>query len=481
MKKIIISVILINLFTPLDMLKYLVRIAINFTSLFSMRIFLTLLISNGVNLCFSQSYLPLQDNWQIPSDTSIKIIAGNYSFSDIAVDGVIQIVNKSNITIDGDSVTVDGVDTVGYMIYIENSNNITIKNFQAVKHYYYAVYVKSSQNITINDCNFSQNKRDSLGWILVWDPVNKALGGGVLMDDCRDSELFSNTMQIQNDGIALYNCDNISIHDNLLSWNTGFGIRMNITDSCYIYNNDCSHINRIIDPSDCAAILLVGSHFNRVEYNDFTYSGDGIFLKEKEFIPTLSSNYFAYNDCSYSPHNAIEAVFSDGNVFKHNIANHSNYGFWLGYSYNTVVDSNEIQFNAGIDADGGGGIAVDRGYNNTFTNNIINNNSNGIKVWEGSPINSNTSHDYLIENNTFYGNQQAIYAENTDRLIVKNNEFKNNGNGITINGSSIEDTIIDCAFNNNIMFYIENNSASDIYAVNNLFPDDTALIALCGE
>jgi len=115
-----------------------------------------------------------------------------------------------------------------------------------------------------------------------------------------------------------------------------------------------------------------------------------------------------------------------------------------------------------------------------LSNNIIKNNSNGIKVWEkGSPIPpyTNTSQDFLIENNTFYGNQQAIYAENTDRLIVKNNEFKNNGNGITINGSSIEDTIIDCAFNNNIMFYIENNSASDIYAVNNLFPDDTALIA----
>jgi len=33
---------------------------------------------------FSQSYLPLQDNWQIPSDTSIKIISGFYSFTDAA-------------------------------------------------------------------------------------------------------------------------------------------------------------------------------------------------------------------------------------------------------------------------------------------------------------------------------------------------------------------------------------------------------------
>jgi len=427
----------------------------------------------------AQSYLPLQDNWQIPSDTSIKIIAGNYSFSDTPGDGVIQIIGKQNITIDGDSVTVDGTSFNGYMIYIENSNNITIKNFQSVKNYYYAVYAVNSQNITIDNCTFSMNKKDTVGWIVIFDGPSNALGGGVFMDGCSNSSLSSNTMQYQNDGIAVYNCDSITIQNNNLSWNTAYGIRMYRTDSCYIYNNNCSHADRVTDPSDCAAILLLESNENRVLNNDFTYSGDGIFLNQKNSV-TPSNNYFAYNDCSYSPHNAIEAVFSEGNIFKHNKANNSNYGLWLGYSFNTVVDSNEIMNNSGIDPDGGGGIAIDRGYNNTITNNTIKHNSHGIKVWEkGSPIfpYTNTSQDYLIENNLFYGNKYAIYAENTERLLIKNDTFSYNSTDIQIFNSATSDTITNSVFDNTVVYYIENNSSDDIYAVNNTFPDDTALIA----
>jgi len=430
-------------------------------------------------LCFSQSYLPLQDNWEIPSDTSIKIVAGNYSFSDSSKDGVIQITGKQNITIDGDSVSVSGMDMSGYMIHITNSSNITLRNFDLISGYYYAFYIKNSDNITIKNCNLSWNKVDSTGWIVIFDGAAEALGGGVFMNSCSNSVIDSNTMQYQNDGVALYNSNNITVQNNNLSWNTSYGIRMYETDSSTIYKNDCSHINRITDPSDCAAILLLNCSYNNVDYNDFTYSGDGIFLNDYETYK-VSGNSFTYNDCSYSPHNAIEAVFSEGNIFKNNIASNSNYGLWLGYSFNTIVDSNEIHNNSGIDADGGGGIAIDRGYNNSITNNSIRNNSNGIKIWEkGSPISpyTNTSYDYQIENNVFYGNKYAIQINTTDSLTIKNNEFTNNWAGVYIEGTVTNDTITACTFNNTALFYIENYAADDIYAVNNTFPDDITLIS----
>jgi hypothetical protein len=33
-------------------------------------------------------------------------------------------------------------------------------------------------------------------------------------------------MTQQNDGVALYECDNITVNDNIVNWNCGFGIRM---------------------------------------------------------------------------------------------------------------------------------------------------------------------------------------------------------------------------------------------------------------
>ena len=170
-----------------------------------MRSFLT--IAAFLSLPFyslAQAVLPLQDNWLLPSDTSIKLIDSTYSFQDTDLNGIIRIIGKQNITIDGDSVTVDGLNQTGYMIYVENSNNITIKNFSSVLNYYYAVYIKNSAQISIQNCTFSYNKIDSIGWITIFDGADSALGGGVFMDSCRDSEIFDNNMQFQNDGVALY-------------------------------------------------------------------------------------------------------------------------------------------------------------------------------------------------------------------------------------------------------------------------------------
>ncbi len=191
-----------------------------------------------------------------------------------------------------------------------------------------------------------------------------------------------------------------------------------------------------------------------------------------------ANNYFAHNDCSFSPHNAIEAVFSDGNIFKHNTCNNSNYGFWLGYSFNSVIDSNEIQYNGGLDGDGGGGIAIDRGYNNTISNNLIGYNSIGIKLWEGSPIDPypNESEFYSIVNNTFTGNRQAASFANTNDIEFQENSFDHNFNDIAIYEEATNVVIQGCSFGQNGRYYIENQSGYDIQASNNSFHNNPDLI-----
>jgi len=419
--------------------------------------------------------MTLQDNWKIPSYTWIQIVPDTYRVNDAANDGVIQIINRRNVIIDGDSVSVHGNGFAGYFIYIENSDSVVIRNLQCVDSMYYAVFAKNSQHVQITNCNFSNNKKDSLGYIDVWTDVDQALGGGVLMDSCVSSSVFSNIMKNSNDGVALYHCDSISVHDNDLSWNTSFGIRMYWTNTCTIHHNNCSHTNRLTDQSDCGAILLIVSNENHVEHNNLTYSGDGIFLGQYQYHAIPNNNYFAFNDGSYSPHNAFEATFASGNVFTHNRANYSDYGFWLGYSFNTIVDSNEITNNHTA------GIAVDRGFQNSFHNDTIKANPIGIWLWEGSaipPYTSWYSQDYLVAHTVLTENGIAISASDTKYLGLQADSIAYNANGVHLDGSSSWGQIEDCSFARNVLFHIENASPEDVDAINNSYGvNDTLLIA----
>jgi parallel beta-helix repeat protein len=403
---------------------------------------------------------------EITSNSNIKILGGDYVFGDYQLDGVIQIVGKENIVIDGDSVTVHGGNYTGYMINIENSDNIIIKNFEQVNNYKYAVRCLNSHDIMIEGNNFSHNKKDTTGWIQIWTTYTAALGGGVLFYNSSRLDVHDNLMTQQNDGVAMYQCDSAVIYNNIMNWNCGFGVRMNFTDNCWIHHNDLSNVNRETDPSDCAAILLIVSNSNLVEYNDLTNSGDGVFLGQYEYSQIPNNNRFYYNDCSYSPHNAVEATFADGNIYKFNNCNYSQYGFWLGYSFNTIVDSNEVIGNQNT------GIAIDRGFNNSFTGNQISENPVGLDVWEGSaisPYQDQFSHDYFLYNNLFEGNFRAVQAKKTEHLIAKNNHFLNNRSDFYFEGDSFNDTISNNIFEGTTTYYFENKSPDNIYATDNQF------------
>jgi len=439
-------------------------------------LFEIMLVMSGM-VASAQSYIPITNNMQIGNDANIKFAAGNYAFTDPEADGVIQISNKHNIILDGDSCRVNGSIFQGYMIKITNSHNITIRNFDSVYGYRYAVYILNSDHITINGNVFSSNKVDSSGWIDVWADYTLALGGGVMMYQSRAAHIYNNVMNLQNDGVALYHCDSIRIHDNDFSWNTSYGIRMFWTDTCNIYQNNCSHVNRpLTDPSDCAALLMIVSNANRIENNDLSWSGDGVFLGQYQHSDIQNNNYIAWNECSYSPHNAIEATFAYGNIYKHNKCNASDYGMWLGYSFNSLVDSNEVTGNYHS------GIAIDRGYSNSVSHNEITDNPTGIELWEGSPItgySNQHSKDYHITNNTFTDNSIALSALKTAHTVIIGNEFNySQTESLHIDQASAGDTVIGNTFRMPTAWHIRNLSPNAVYAPGNLFiPSDTAIIA----
>jgi parallel beta-helix repeat protein len=71
--------------------------------------------------------------------------------------------------------------------------------------------------------------------------------------------------------------------------------------------------------------------------------GDGFFQAgmTPEFEPVgCDDNIIEDKDGSYSPTKSFEATFSRGNIFRSNIANYSNYGFWLGVSRDGTLENN---------------------------------------------------------------------------------------------------------------------------------------------
>jgi parallel beta-helix repeat protein len=159
---------------------------------------------------------------------------------------------------------------------------------------------------------------------------------------------------------------------------------------------------------------------------------------------------FEENDASYSPNNAFEGVFSQGNIYRGNKANHSNYGFWLGFSRDCTLKDNQIHGNRQA------GIAVENGVNFKVLANDIQNNHHGILIWtrfyeflKTVPDINLTSRDWLIERNKLLQNKKAIrIAANQNhgvrRLdgelssfppnnhVIQNNEMRDNMIGIEL-------------------------------------------------
>ena len=120
-------------------------------------------------------------------------------------------------------------------------------------------------------------------------------------------------------------------------------------------------------------------------------------------------NLFEENDGSLSPNIAFEATFCRGNVFRDNYADHSNYGFWLGFSWDTVVENNRIARNRQA------GIAVENGHGFSVRGNRFRGNGHGLLIWTrpAPPLTAlfsahETSHRWTVEGNVFKGNGTGV-------------------------------------------------------------------------
>ena len=372
-------------------------------------------------------------------------------------------IDADNVTLDGNGATIMGTDkTSGQGIKISGRKNIVIKNLRVI-NYYHGVSIQKSTGIEIFGCSITLTTeiQSNTLFLDIWKPAADAYGGAIFLEQVMDAKIHDNDLQHQMNGILSYQCKRLNVTNNLTNYCSGFGFHLfetcdstfvnNYADFCcrYYLSGAGSHLG-----ADAAGFLIVHGSCNNVFKKNFArLGGDGFFLAglTPDGIDVgCNNNVFEENDASYSPNNAFEGVFSKGNMYRGNKANHSNYGFWLGFSSDCTLKDNQIHNNRQA------GIAVENGIHFDVSDNDIQYNNHGILIWtrlyeflKTVPNMNVTSRDWRIERNKLIQNRKAIrIAANQNHgihpldgeqsplppsnHIIQNNEIRSNIVGIEL-------------------------------------------------
>jgi parallel beta-helix repeat protein len=298
------------------------------------------------------------------------------------------VIDRDEVTLDAAGVHIVGADHQGVGVRADGLHNIVIRGL-SVSGYYHGVRIDRCNAVTITGLTVRDTAEiEGIDTFLnLWQPIENAYGGAILLNDVHHGVVYNNDAQHQFVGVQLYNCSNVAVEKNNASFNSGWGVYLSRSSDNTIQDNQLDFCNRVFRrddgsirvEADAAGIVLVhGSSRNQLLRNSCLCGGDGIFICGY-YHPgdhnSCSDNLVEDNDCRLSPNNAIESTFSRGNIFRRNDCSDSNYGFWLGYSWDNIVEDNHIEFNRWV------GIAAEHTHDMIFRGNAIQRNGEGVRLW----------------------------------------------------------------------------------------------------
>ncbi|HSV73065.1 MAG TPA: right-handed parallel beta-helix repeat-containing protein [Chthonomonadales bacterium] len=414
------------------------------------------------------------------------------------------------ITVAADDVVIDGQgalllspDGAGAGITLTGRANVTIRNVR-LAGYRHGIHARACRYLVLsrNRVSGTAELPPNTVFLDIWRPADQAYGAGILLQDVLDSRVEDNDLQHQQNGLLTYGCRRIRVARNEVSYNSGFGIHLYGTCDSLFEGNRADYCCRF-EPregglhhghmgADAAGFVAVyGSSGNTFRQNTARMGGDGFFLAgltpagEKR---GCDDNLFEENDASLSPNIAFEATFCRGNVFRRNHADRSNYGFWLGFSWDSVIEGNRMVANRQA------GVAVENGHGCAVRGNTFQANGHGVLLWsrrasqfEEAFPDALTSHDWDIDGNRFTRNGIGVrIAANQDHGIrnlpetagappgprphghrILRNDIQDNRIGVELVG--VDDTRIEAnILNRNVEANLRQDDAHQTVARNNL-------------
>ena len=328
----------------------------------------------------------------------------------------------------------------GVGLGISGRKNVTVRNAK-IHGYRFNIQALKCSGLTLENCEIGQSRSQK---IMDGDSVNyiwlglrdlnawRSYGCSAWLEDCTLSTVRGvRANQCQN-GLMLVNSNKNQVVGCDFSYESGWGVSLwNSSDNLICWNL-ADFVNRpwsgLWGGDSSGFILTTSSHRNIFAYNSLTHGGDGFFLAtqsagmDREGVfrtsGTCDNNVVAYNDGSWSPHNAFESTFSTGNIFYRNWANESDYGFWLGFSGKNIVSENQIN---GSHSDG---IAHGQGSDNWFVNNVIGRTRGAaIRLWSGNDSQSAqvpSARSHIIGNKITKAGSAYALSNSTDYTAARN-------------------------------------------------------------
>lgn len=376
-------------------------------------------------------------------------------------------IEAEEVILEGNGAMLVGRDRQGVGIRLQGRSGVTIRNVR-LREYYHGIHAQSCRNLRLEHNQIASTAEIAPNTIFldIWLGPEEAYGGAILLQDCEDCLVEENDIQHQQSGLLTYHCSRLAVRRNQASYNSGYGIHLYGTcDS--LFEENCADYCCRFEPregglhfghmgADAAGFLAVrGSCRNTFRRNKARLGGDGFFLAG--LAPDgakcgCDDNLFEENDASLSPNIAFEAAFCRGNIFRGNYADRCNYGFWLGFSWDTTIENNRMIMNRQA------GIAVENGHGFQVRGNTFQANGHGILLWSKYVERfaqwypgGLTSYDWSITGNAFTRNGKGIRiaadqdhgirplpAETGGRTETRPRDHRITGNDIQDNRVGIE-------------------------------------------
>lgn len=398
----------------------------------------------------------LHDDLELRESTNIT--AAEYHVPDRNDNGAIRI-KGNDLVIDGRGCTLVGSSPRGMPdefsgrgIVIEDSARVTLRNF-SIRGFKIAILAINCREIVIENCDVSKNYRQHLlstpeaengaDWLFGHENDTREwfrYGAGIYLEDCMDFTLRGNTGHNGQNGICLVRSHHGWVHENDMSFNSGWGLALYRASDNVIDHNKLDWCIRGYSHGvynrgqDSAGILVYEQCCKNVfAYNSATHGGDGFFLfagletLDETGTGGCNDNLVYANDFSHASNNGIEATFSKGNVFCMNALDQADHAIWAGYSYENKFIANRIRrCNHGI--------SIEHGSDNEISHNTFEDNKLGINLWSNETSSfkdkpyGKTHHclsqNYLIDHNHFSANQQDVRIVRTDNVRISNNDLR---------------------------------------------------------
>jgi parallel beta-helix repeat protein len=362
----------------------------------------------------------------------MRLRSGVYHLADHGA-GIVQVSGK-NFILDCNGAKLVGPGTrKGIGIHITDASNVTVKNAD-VTGWQWGIVIERSSGVKLVDCVASRNADLTPGTVINesgQDPEDDH-GGGIVIRDCRDCQVLRCTAQHQWDGIDVIRSTGCHIEYGDYSFNGNWGLHLWSSSHNAFYRNravwcttGAGTLYQALTGWQTYDAQAVGidhnSNENRIEGNDLRFSGDGIFIRANEGpmkpgtkVPprnASNTNALLYNDCSFSPNNAIEVDFVSKTRIVGNNCSYSHYGLWLGYATNCVVSEN-ICINDSANA-----VEIENGQDDVFVGNVFGYDTprpEGQLIYLRQNGQDNTpSGPYQFTQDLFYGAERGVLLKAT--------------------------------------------------------------------